>query len=90
MFLPPAIPAFISNMVIHKEFVTAGRTAGLQVWRVEKLELVPVPQSLHGSFYSGDAYVILNTIRQRESFFYHLHYWLGKSTTVEGPSAAAR
>lgn len=69
-------------MVLHKEFLAAGRTAGLQVWRVENLELVPVPQSLHGSFYSGDAYVILNTIRQRESFFYHLHYWLGKTTTV--------
>ncbi|TNM92619.1 hypothetical protein fugu_018021 [Takifugu bimaculatus] len=76
-------------MVLHKEFLAAGRTAGLQVWRVENLELVPVPQSLHGSFYSGDAYVILNTIRQRESFFYHLHYWLGRECSQDESASAA-
>lgn len=65
-------------VLYHKEFTTAGKTAGLQIWRIENMELVPVPESLHGNFYIGDAYVILNTVKQRDSFFYHLHYWLGK------------
>lgn len=66
-------------MALHyKEFITAGKTAGLQIWRIENLELVPVSESLHGNFYIGDAYVILYTVKQKESFFYHLHYWLGK------------
>lgn len=65
-------------VLYHKEFTTAGKTAGLQIWRIENMELVPVPDSLHGNFYVGDAYVILNTVKQRDSFFYHLHFWLGK------------
>lgn len=62
----------------HKEFTNAGKKAGLQIWRIENLELVPVPENLHGNFYTGDAYVILSTVKQKDSFFYHLHYWLGK------------
>ncbi|XP_020494303.2 adseverin [Labrus bergylta] len=73
----------------HKEFATAGQKAGLQIWRIESLELVPVPESLHGNFYTGDAYVILNTLKQRDSFFYHLHYWLGKECSQDESTAAA-
>lgn len=68
-----------ADMVLHhKEFTNAGKTAGLQIWRIENLDLVPVPESLHGNFYTGDAYVILYTVKQKDCFFYHLHYWLGK------------
>ncbi|XP_041665859.1 adseverin [Cheilinus undulatus] len=73
----------------HKEFTTAGQRAGLQIWRIENLELVPVPESLHGNFYTGDAYVILSTVKQRDSFFYHLHYWLGKECSQDESTAAA-
>ncbi|XP_062291728.1 adseverin [Scomber scombrus] len=73
----------------HKEFAKAGKTSGLQIWRIENMELVPVVESLHGSFYTGDAYVILSTIKQRDNFFYHLHYWLGKECTQDESTAAA-
>lgn len=67
------------NMVLeHKEFSKAGKSAGLQIWRIENMELVPVIENLHGSFYTGDAYVILYTVKQKENYFYHLHFWLGK------------
>lgn len=64
----------------HKEFIKAGKTTGLQIWRIEKLELVPVPENLHGRFYTGDAYVILFTItgKEKKNSSYHLHFWLGK------------
>lgn len=76
---PQSLTAAAADMVLHhKEFTTAGKTGGLQIWRIENMELVPVSESLHGSFYTGDAYVILNTVKQKGSFFYHLHYWLGK------------
>lgn len=65
-------------MLEHEEFTKAGKKAGLQIWRIENMELVPVPDNLHGSFYTGDAYVILYTVKKKESTFYHLHYWLGK------------
>lgn len=65
-------------MVFHPEFENAGKKAGLQVWRVEKMELVPVPENLYGGFYSGDAYLVLHgTKTQRGSLQYDLHYWIG-------------
>uniref|UniRef100_A0A672ZDS9 Scinderin n=1 Tax=Sphaeramia orbicularis TaxID=375764 RepID=A0A672ZDS9_9TELE len=76
-------------MVNHKEFDNAGKAAGLQIWRIENMELVPVPANLHGNFYIGDAYVILFTIKQKQSSFYHLHYWLGKECSQDESTAAA-
>ncbi|XP_058474880.1 adseverin isoform X2 [Solea solea] len=73
----------------HKEFIKAGKTTGLQIWRVEKLELVPVSESQHGSFYTGDAYLILNTIKQTTCTLYHLHYWLGMECSQDESTAVA-
>uniref|UniRef100_A0A4W5LAN7 Scinderin n=1 Tax=Hucho hucho TaxID=62062 RepID=A0A4W5LAN7_9TELE len=76
-------------VLYHREFDKAGRAAGLQIWRIEKMELVPVPENLHGSFYVGDAYVVLHTVKQRDSCFYDLHYWLGKECSQDESTAAA-
>lgn len=62
----------------HKEFASAGQKAGLQIWRIEKLDLVPVPAPLHGNFYVGDAYLVLHTVKKSNATFYNLHYWLGR------------
>uniref|UniRef100_A0A8C9YUV9 Gelsolin n=1 Tax=Sander lucioperca TaxID=283035 RepID=A0A8C9YUV9_SANLU len=76
--------------VQHPEFDRAGQTPGLQVWRVENFDLVPVPEKLHGGFYTGDAYLILNTIKQRSgNLQYDLHYWLGDSCTQDESGSAA-
>lgn len=68
----------MSQGLYHEEFARAGKQAGLQVWRVEKLELVPVPQSAYGDFYVGDAYLVLHTVKAGQGFTYRLHFWLGK------------
>ncbi|XP_067282151.1 adseverin [Pseudorasbora parva] len=73
----------------HKEFEQAGKRSGLQIWRIEKMELVPVPDNLHGSFYIGDAYLVLHTVKQKNSRFYDLHFWLGKDCTQDESTAAA-
>lgn len=63
----------------HPEFKRAGQNPGLQVWRVENFNLVPVPENLYGGFYTGDAYLVLNTIKQRSgNLQYDLHFWLGE------------
>lgn len=62
-------------MVSHKEFVTAGKEPGLKVWRIENLDIKPVPKNLYGSFYTGDAYLLLFTTPAPS---YNIHMWLGK------------
>lgn len=64
-------------MVSHPEFERAGKEAGLQVWRVEKMDLVPVPQALQGGFYCGDSYLVLCTKKAGRKMQFDLHYWLG-------------
>lgn len=34
--------------------------SGLEIWCTENLQLVSVPKSSHGKFYTGSAYIILN------------------------------
>ncbi|TRY55082.1 hypothetical protein DNTS_034511 [Danionella cerebrum] len=77
-------------MVYHPEFEKAGKQTGLQVWRIEKMDLVPVPQNLYGGFYTGDSYLVLNTIKQNSGDLqYDLHFWIGDACTVDESGAAA-
>ncbi|XP_042335641.1 gelsolin isoform X2 [Sceloporus undulatus] len=78
------------SMVEHAEFLKAGKEPGLQIWRIEKFDLVPVPKNLYGDFFTGDAYVILNTIRQRSgNLQYDLHFWLGDQCSQDESGSAA-
>ncbi|KAI7812838.1 gelsolin b [Triplophysa rosa] len=77
-------------MVNHPEFKKAGKQGGLQIWRVENLDLVPVPQNLYGGFYTGDTYLVLNTIKQNSgNLQYDLHFWIGDACTTDESGAAA-
>ncbi|XP_059494284.1 gelsolin a [Stegostoma tigrinum] len=70
-------------MVYHHEFENAGKEPGLQIWRVEKLDLVAVPKNLYGDFFTGDAYLVMRTIKQRSgNLQYDLHFWLGESRVL--------
>ncbi|XP_061588613.1 scinderin like b isoform X2 [Cololabis saira] len=73
-------------MVSHKEFQTAGKEPGLQVWRIESMDLKPVPKALHGCFYSGDAYLLLFTTAAPS---YNIHMWLGDECSQDESGAAA-
>uniref|UniRef100_A0AAQ4P6D8 Scinderin like b n=1 Tax=Gasterosteus aculeatus aculeatus TaxID=481459 RepID=A0AAQ4P6D8_GASAC len=73
-------------MVSHKEFVDAGKKPGLQVWRIENLDLKPVPKALHGSFFTGDAYLLLFTTSAPS---YNIHMWLGDECSQDESGAVA-
>uniref|UniRef100_A0A8C8RIZ5 Gelsolin n=1 Tax=Pelusios castaneus TaxID=367368 RepID=A0A8C8RIZ5_9SAUR len=78
------------SMVEHAEFLKAGKEPGLQIWRIEKFDLVPVPKNLYGDFFTGDAYLVLNTIKQRSgNLQYDLHFWLGDFCSQDESGAAA-
>ncbi|NXS86977.1 VILI protein, partial [Erpornis zantholeuca] len=64
-------------------------TPGIQIWRIEKMEMVPVPTKSYGNFYEGDCYVLLSTRKSGSNFSYDIHYWLGKESSQDEQGAAA-
>ncbi|KAK6302437.1 hypothetical protein J4Q44_G00267920 [Coregonus suidteri] len=73
-------------MVSHKEFEAAGKETGLQVWRIENMDLKPVPKALHGNFYTGDAYLLLYTTKAPS---HYIHMWMGDECSQDESGAAA-
>ncbi|XP_024637641.1 villin-4 [Medicago truncatula] len=68
----------------------AGQKDGLEIWRIENFNPVPIPQSSHGKFFTGDSYVILKTTASKSGALRHdIHYWLGKDTSQDEAGAAA-
>nr|XP_033801615.1 villin-1 isoform X1 [Geotrypetes seraphini]XP_033801616.1 villin-1 isoform X1 [Geotrypetes seraphini]XP_033801617.1 villin-1 isoform X1 [Geotrypetes seraphini]XP_033801619.1 villin-1 isoform X1 [Geotrypetes seraphini] len=64
-------------------------TPGMQIWRIESMEMVPVPQKSYGNFFEGDCYVLLMTHKASNSFTYDIHYWIGARSTQDEQGAAA-
>jgi len=69
----------------------AGKTVGLQIWRIEKFHVISWPKDQYGSFYSGDSYIVLNTYKKKDSdkLLFDVHFWLGKYTTQDEAGTAA-
>lgn len=63
-------------MPLQEQFNLAGQEPGLQVWRIEKMDLVPVAAALHGQFYKGDCYIVMYTHAAPQK--YYVHAWMGE------------
>jgi gelsolin len=65
----------------------------VEIWRIEKFKVKFWPREQHGSFYSGDSYLILHTFERKEDgedkLCWDLHFWLGKDTTQDEMGTAA-
>lgn len=48
-------------MSVDAAFVSAGKKEGLEAWRIENLQPVPLPASEHGKLHNGDSYIFLKT-----------------------------
>ncbi|XP_038657055.1 macrophage-capping protein-like [Scyliorhinus canicula] len=73
------------SMGVDTCFDKAGEQQGLRVWRVEKMKLVPVPKSNFGTFFTGDAYLVLHRDEERA----HLHIWHGEKASSDEKGASA-
>ncbi|CAK1553243.1 unnamed protein product [Leptosia nina] len=73
---------------VHPAFANAGQTAGLEIWRVEDFEPVPVPKHQYGNFYSGDSYIVLKSTGT-STLSWDVHFWLGSKTSQDEAGAAA-
>ncbi|KAK0145517.1 Advillin [Merluccius polli] len=71
-------------------FRAVTHNSGLIIWRIEKLELVLVPEKSHGNFYEGDCYVLLSTQKTRGgTAHYDIHFWIGSGSSQDEQGAAA-
>uniref|UniRef100_A0A2K5C8F2 Villin 1 n=1 Tax=Aotus nancymaae TaxID=37293 RepID=A0A2K5C8F2_AOTNA len=64
-------------------------TPGLQIWRIEAMQMVPVPSSTFGSFFDGDCYIILAIHKTASNLSYDIHYWIGQNSSQDEQGAAA-
>ena len=39
----------------------AGNMTGFHVWRIENMQVVPIPSEAWGKFFTGDAYIVLSS-----------------------------
>eukprot|EP00794_Sanderia_malayensis_P007248 gene7248-8056_t len=74
---------------VDPAFKNAGHKPGIEIWRVEKLNVVLQPRATHGVFYSGDSYIILQAKRTDHHLEWNIHFWLGKDTTQDEAGIAA-
>ncbi|XP_072269487.1 advillin-like [Pyxicephalus adspersus] len=70
-------------------FANISRKPGLQIWSIEKMELVPLPEKAYGSFFEGDCYIILSIKQTSTGTATDVHYWIGKDSTQDEQGAAA-
>jgi len=68
---------------------TAGKQAGVEIWRVEKFKIVAWPKDRYGQFLNGDSYIVLKTIKNNDKVSYDVHFWLGQHTTQDEAGTAA-
>uniref|UniRef100_H2YUU6 Gelsolin-like domain-containing protein n=1 Tax=Ciona savignyi TaxID=51511 RepID=H2YUU6_CIOSA len=72
------------------ELEKAGKSPGLQIWRIENMHLAPVAKASFGTFFTGDSYILLNTIELKgSSKRWDLHFWLGDESSQDERGAAA-
>ena len=69
------------------QFQLAGDEPGLEIWRIEGFNAVPWPRERFSHFFSGDSYIILQTIFPKKK--YELFFWLGADSSTDEIGAAA-
>ncbi|KAL0809031.1 hypothetical protein ABMA28_012673 [Loxostege sticticalis] len=79
-----------SKAKVHPAFANAGQRAGVEVWRIENFDPVPVAQNDYGKFFKGDSYIVLKTTADKRNNLSHdIHYWIGSQSTQDESGAAA-
>ncbi|CAB3986258.1 scinderin isoform 2 [Paramuricea clavata] len=60
---------------------------GTCIWRIEKMQVVPLDKKKYGQFHSGDSYILL--YKNKRAGEYNVHFWLGKETSRDEAGTAA-
>eukprot|EP01136_Pigoraptor_vietnamica_P025376 Opistho-1_new@79346 len=70
----------------------AGKKVGLEIWRIEKFNVVSWPKEEYGKFFSGDSYIILRTFKKdpnSDKLSWDVHFWIGDESSQDEYGTAA-
>lgn len=71
-------------------WATCGQRDGIEIWRVEDLNIKAWPAEQHGEFHIGDSYIVLETKKNKRGMFeYHVFFWQGNETSVDEQTISA-
>jgi len=71
------------------------------IWRIEKLQLVPLPRDQYANFYNGDAYIVYSAteqgqpgglnlkVKEARALEQHIHFWLGSAVSSDEAGVSA-
>jgi len=74
---------------LEPAWAVAGQAPGLEIWRIEKFNVIAWPKEQYGSFYRGDSYIVLSTYKKNNALAWDIHFWLGECTTQDEAGTAA-
>jgi len=73
-----------------------GKVVGLDIWRINKFKVEAWDKKQYGSFYGGDAYIVLDTYKAKDKdgkevdkLVHDIHFWLGKKAEQDKRGTAA-
>ena len=71
------------------QWQAAGKTAGLQIWRIDHFKVTPWSADKYGQFHEADSYIVLHTYLELEKLSYSIHFWIGHQSTADKYGTAA-
>eukprot|EP00977_Amphora_coffeiformis_P013540 scaffold3576_cov170-Amphora_coffeaeformis.AAC.22 len=68
-----------------------GEETGLRIWRIEQFQVVEWPAENHGTFFTGDSYIVMNTYKKpdKDALYYDVHIWIGAESSQDEYGTAA-
>jgi len=81
----------------EKAWAGCGKKPGVEIWRIEKFQVVPkTDPAMFGKFFGGDCYIVLHTYKAKdaegkevEKLLYNVHFWLGAECSQDEQGTAA-
>ena len=68
----------------------AGAKPGVQVWRIEQFQVIPVASETHGQFHKGDSYIVLSTEETAVGKLLHtIFFYIGTESSTDEKGTAA-
>eukprot|EP00439_Symbiodinium_sp_Y106_P084908 s357_g26.t5 len=67
-----------------------GTKPGIQVWRIEHFQVVPVDSTNHGQFHKGDSYIVLHSEQAADGKLLHtIFFYIGAESSSDEKGTAA-